>query len=108
MIQRHCRVTKRADGMSERYKPLSDAILDLLDQISAASAATGVVQEPLLADLESRWRAERPDDLAALTALLQDNRARLRETPEWETLNERTVEWNKKQTRHLRDRLGSV
>ena len=76
MIQRHCRVTKRADGMSERYKPLSDAILDLLDQISAASAATGVVQEPLLADLESRWRAERPDDLAALTALLKDLRVK--------------------------------
>jgi hypothetical protein len=27
---------------------------------------------------------------------------------EWETLNERTVKWDKEQTRHLRKRLGQV
>jgi hypothetical protein len=29
------------------------------------------------------------------------------ESPEWESANERTVKWDKEQTRHLRERLRS-
>lgn len=52
-----------------------------------------------------------PFRAAGETAPLAICRAALMATqpsPEWVTLNERTVEWNEEQSRHLRERLDSV
>jgi hypothetical protein len=56
--------------------PLSDALRTLLDDISAVVAGGGVPADALLAQLDALWRAERPDDLAGLTALMASLRAR--------------------------------
>lgn len=51
------------------------------------------------------WGTKTPADAGDLT--LGELRAAMKE-PEWETANERTVEWNEEQTAHLRERLASV
>src|SRR5205807_2487769 len=56
--------------------PLSATLRSLLDEIGAAFARGETPSETLLAQLEARWRAERPDDLAGLTALLASLRVR--------------------------------
>jgi hypothetical protein len=57
---------------------LSASLLALLDEI-AATLAAGANADKLLAELENRWRSERPDDLLNLEALLADLRAQLDE-----------------------------
>jgi esterase/lipase superfamily enzyme len=57
-------------------KPLSDDLRTLLDEICAVLARGEEPPDALLAQLESRWRAERPDDLGSLKALLTSLRAR--------------------------------
>jgi esterase/lipase superfamily enzyme len=61
-------------------KPLSDALRFLLDEIGTVLARGETPPDTLLAQLESRWRAERPDDLGYLAALLASLRARADDT----------------------------
>lgn len=51
-------------------KPLSAVLRSLLDEISAILARGETPPDSLFARIESLWRAERPDDLASLSALL--------------------------------------
>ena len=55
--------------------PLSDELLSLLDKIRAA-LVRGDATDALLEKLDSLWRAERPDDLLSLKALLNSLRER--------------------------------
>lgn len=52
----------------------------------------------------------KPRVIGSLLARKREFEKALRDwkSPEWEAINERTVQWNKEQTRYLRERLSSV